>query len=123
MTILALTSSCFAIPVICYVLRTDVLLIESIIAICCGVISIVSTTFWINPVRYSAVHILDGLVGKITYVSVCIYIATVRTNNIITTCTILAALIFCISHVISSKCWCSNLHILTYATFHFCWWV
>jgi hypothetical protein len=99
---------------------------ENILAVCLVTTLIVSQIFWNNPVRYSIIHRIDGIVAKI---SVSLFIGYTTFYKKIDPILLYLFLIlitwmmyfFLLSNFHSQKEWCCNSHILYHGIAHiFC---
>jgi hypothetical protein len=83
-----------------------------------------SVSFWLNPIRPSIIHSLDGLFAKISAIVFSVYILFIKSLSLkmrITAFTILClvSILRYYSHIFSRANWCSTEHVLVHALFHF----
>jgi hypothetical protein len=84
---------------------------------------IFSSFFWINPIPYNGIHILDGIFGKISLFLFSIYILFHKkigiTRKIVFLCILgLGLFLFYYSNEYSREDWCCDEHIFYHFIFH-----
>jgi hypothetical protein len=113
----------FLYPMYIYYLKPDKNIYEhgcfgvTALAICCNQV------FWINPIRFSLRHKIDGVVAKISFFYYFFYVTNKKTlstaemNRFYQLVFILGSS-FCVSNYFSSKQWCSPRHLICHVIFH-----
>jgi len=87
---------------------------------------IVSQIFWTNPVRYSTIHRIDGIVAKISLFIFIVYVTVYKKIDAALFYLFLIIMVwmvyfFFLSDTNSRKQWCCNNHILYHGMSHiFC---
>ena len=124
--ILRLTNSLLALSFLFFLQVSEKNIWEIILGIFLIITIIVSQLFWANPVRYSTIHKIDGIVAKIVLV---LFIGYVTFYKKIDSSLFYAFLLlivwmiffFLLSDFNSRKEWCCNKHILYHGMSHiFC---
>ena len=97
---------------------------EHILAVLLVCNVVFSVSFWLNPIRPSIIHSLDGLFAKISAIVFSVYILFIKSLSLKMRITAFA--ILCLisilryySHIYSRDNWCSPNHVLVHALFHF----
>ena len=85
--------------------------------------TIVSLTFWYNPIQNSTIHLYDGIIGKITFIMFSIYIFFIKVVQLYIRLFFLVILfitlvLFYYSNKESTIKWCSCNHISWHVLFH-----
>lgn len=87
---------------------------------------VISQLFWANPIKFSIIHRIDGIVAKIALVLFIGYVSFLKKIDIILFYLFLIIMIwmiffFLLSDINSRKEWCCNKHILYHGMSHiFC---
>lgn len=121
--ILRITNSLIIISCLFFLQFSDKNIWENILAGSLIVTIIASQLFWANPVRYSAIHRIDGIVAKITVLSFIGYITFYKKIDIILLYLFMILIVwtmyfFFLSNFYSQKQWCCNKHILYHGMSH-----
>jgi len=114
----------FLYPMYLYYLKPDKNIYENgcfvltLLTICCNQI------FWIDPVRFSLRHKIDGAVAKITFLYYVFYTINKKTLSVIEMNQYYQVVFFLgssfyISNYFSSKNWCCNYHLIYHIIFHY----
>jgi hypothetical protein len=124
--ILRITNSLIIISFLFFLQFSEKNMWEKILAGCSIIILISSQLFWANPVRYSTIHRIDGIVAKITVLSFIGYVTFYKKIDPILLYLFMILVVwmmyfFLLSNFYSNKEWCCNKHILYHGMSHiFC---
>jgi hypothetical protein len=124
--LLCLTSSLLVISFLFFLYFSDKNIYEIILAGLLIITIIISQLFWNNPVKYSTIHKIDGIVAKMSLVLFIGYIAIYKKMDTIFFYLSLIMInwtifYFLLSDFYSRKQWCCNNHILYHGMSHiFC---
>jgi hypothetical protein len=94
-----------------------------ILAALITVTSIVSVTFWSNPIQWGLAHRIDGVVAKTTFAVFLSYILFVKSmdaylTSIFGISLVLLVLMIASSDIYSRREWCGVEHVGCHALFH-----
>lgn len=124
--LLRLTNSLLALSFLFFYQVSNKNIYEIILAGCLIVTIILSQLFWANPIRFSIIHKMDGIVAKLALSLFIGYVVFVKKMDIILFYLFLILIVwmiffFLLSDFNSRKEWCCNNHILYHAISHiFC---
>jgi hypothetical protein len=77
--------------------------------------------FWSDPVKQSAIHIMDSIIAKLTFLAFVVYTVYIGNATINYLFALLAiGIFFGLSHYFSRETWCCFPHIACHGMAHVC---
>lgn len=120
---LCITNLFFLLGIIYFSLYSKKTFIECALAFILTICFTVSEIFWINPIRFSRTHVIDGFCAKFAIICFILYTLCCKKMDAATTVSyfsiiLLISITFYYSHFYSSNDWCCDDHIFYHGIMH-----
>jgi phosphatidylserine synthase len=121
--VLRITNGLLVLSYIFFLQFSDKPAMEYILSICLLITIGASQLFWNNPVRYSIIHKIDGVIAKVSILLFIGYVLCYKKMDISMTYTFLLIItwmiyFFILSNYYSSREWCCDKHIIYHGMSH-----